>query len=79
MTFAAMDQFKQLWADDMKGGLPVIINIMDNQYGMGGQTRGETMGFDFAARHRRRRQPGPDARRTRGRLQPAGRDRLLPP
>ena len=34
----------------MKGGLPVIINIMDNQYGMGGQTRGETMGFDFAAR-----------------------------
>ena len=50
MTFAAMDQFKKLWADDMKGGLPVIINIMDNQYGMGGQTRGETMGFDFAAR-----------------------------
>ena len=38
ITFAAMDQFKQLWADDMKGVLPVIINIMDNQYGMGGQT-----------------------------------------
>jgi len=50
ITFAAMDQFKQLWADDMKGGLPVIINIMDNQYGMGGQTCGETMGFDIAAR-----------------------------
>lgn len=50
MTFTAMDQFKQLWSDEMKGGLPVIINIMDNQYGMGGQTRGETMGFDFAAR-----------------------------
>ena len=50
MTFDAMDQFKQLWSDEMKGGLPVIINIMDNQYGMGGQTRGETMGFDFAAR-----------------------------
>ena len=50
MTFAAMDQFKQLWEGDMKGGLPVIINIMDNQYGMGGQTRGETMGYDFAAR-----------------------------
>ena len=48
--FAAMDQFKQLWEGDMKGGLPVIINIMDNQYGMGGQTRGETMGYDFAAR-----------------------------
>ncbi len=50
LTFAAMDQFKKLWADDMKGGLPVIINIMDNQYGMGGQTCGETMGFDIAAR-----------------------------
>jgi 2-oxoisovalerate dehydrogenase E1 component len=50
ITFAAMDQFKKLWADDMKGGLPVIINIMDNQYGMGGQTCGETMGFDVAAR-----------------------------
>ena len=36
MTFAAMDQFKQLCSDEMKGGLPVIINIMDNQYGMGG-------------------------------------------
>jgi 2-oxoisovalerate dehydrogenase E1 component len=34
----------------MKGGLPVIINIMNNQYGMGGQTCGETMGFDIAAR-----------------------------
>jgi 2-oxoisovalerate dehydrogenase E1 component len=50
ITFAAMDQFKKLWPDDMKGGLPVIINIMDNQYGMGGQTCGETMGFDIAAR-----------------------------
>lgn len=50
ITFAAMDQFKQLWEGDMKGGLPLIINIMDNQYGMGGQTRGETMGYDFAAR-----------------------------
>ena len=50
MTFAAMDQFKMLWDDEMKGGLPVIINIMDNQYGMGGQTSGETMGFDVAAR-----------------------------
>lgn len=50
LCFAAMDQFKQLWGDDMKGGLPFILNIMNNQYGMGGQTRGETMGYDFAAR-----------------------------
>ncbi|MDR2918388.1 MAG: dehydrogenase [Tannerella sp.] len=50
LSFAAMDQFTQLWEDDMKGGLPVIINIMNNQYGMGGQTCGETMGYDIAAR-----------------------------
>ncbi len=50
LMFAAMDQFKQLWEGDMKGGLPVIINIMNNQYGMGGQTKGETMGYDVAAR-----------------------------
>ena len=50
ITFSAMDQFKALWEGDMKGGLPVIINIMNNQYGMGGQTCGETMGYNVAAR-----------------------------
>ena len=50
LAFASMDQFTQLWQDDMKGGLPLIINIMNNQYGMGGQTCGETMGYDVAAR-----------------------------
>ncbi|MHB9055405.1 MAG: alpha-ketoacid dehydrogenase subunit alpha/beta [Paludibacteraceae bacterium] len=50
LTFASMDQFNQLWEGDMKGGLPVIINIMNNQYGMGGQTCGETMGYNIAAR-----------------------------
>ena len=50
ITFAAMDQFRELWDGDMKGGLPVIINIMNNQYGMGGQTCGETMGYGIAAR-----------------------------
>ena len=50
LVFASMDQFKQLWEGDMKGGLPIIINIMNNQYGMGGQTCGETMGYDIAAR-----------------------------
>lgn len=50
LTFASMDQFTQLWEGDMKGGLPVIINIMNNQYGMGGQTCGETMGYGIAAR-----------------------------
>ena len=35
ISFASMDQFNELWEGDMKGGLPVIINIMSNQYGMG--------------------------------------------
>ena len=50
ITFAAMDQYRELWEGDMKGGLPIIINIMNNQYGMGGQTSGETMGYGIAAR-----------------------------
>ncbi len=50
MSFAAMDQFKLLWEGAMKGGLPLIFNIFNNQYGMGGQTRGETMGYDMLAR-----------------------------
>ena len=50
ISFAAMDQFTQLWDETMKGGLPVIFNVMNNQYGMGGQTAGETMGYGMAAR-----------------------------
>ncbi len=50
LAFATMDQFNELWEGDMKGGLPLIINIMNNQYGMGGQTCGETMGYKVAAR-----------------------------
>lgn len=50
MTFASMDQFRTLWEGDMKGGLPVLFNVMDNQYAMGGQTRGETMGYTYPAR-----------------------------
>lgn len=50
MVFSAMDQFEKLWEGDYKGGLPIIFNIMNNLYGMGGQTSGETMGYDIAAR-----------------------------
>jgi 2-oxoisovalerate dehydrogenase E1 component len=46
---AAMDQYKELW-DKEFGYPPVLINIMNNQYGMGGQTVGETMSYKFAAR-----------------------------
>ncbi|MDD3946835.1 MAG: thiamine pyrophosphate-dependent enzyme [Clostridia bacterium] len=48
MNFAAMDQYRELWED--KGGLPVLFNIIDNGYGMGGQTDGETMAFGSPAR-----------------------------
>ena len=50
MNFSAMDQFNTLWEEGYKGGLPVIFNIMDNGYGMGGQTRGETMAYHDVAR-----------------------------
>lgn len=50
ISFATMDQFTELWEGDMKGGLPLIINIVNNHYGMGGQTCGETMGYGIAAR-----------------------------
>jgi 2-oxoisovalerate dehydrogenase E1 component len=50
LSFASMDQFEELWEGAYKGGLPIIFNIMNNQYGMGGQTAGETMGYDIAAR-----------------------------
>ncbi len=49
-NFAAMDQLKMLWEDGVNGGLPVLFNIFNNSYGMGGQTRGETMAYDFLAR-----------------------------
>ncbi len=47
---ALMDQFRTLWEGDMRGGLPLLFNIMDNQYAMGGQTAGETMGYGMPAR-----------------------------
>jgi len=50
ISFAAMDQFRTLWEGEYRGGLPMIFNFMNNQYGMGGQTRGETMGYDILAR-----------------------------
>ena len=45
---AAMDQYRSLW--DEKNGLPIIFNINENFYGMGGQPVGETMGFGAAVR-----------------------------
>jgi 2-oxoisovalerate dehydrogenase E1 component len=50
ISFATMDQYKTLWKGDFKGGLPLIFNCMNNLYGMGGQTVGETMGYGILAR-----------------------------
>lgn len=50
MNFAAMAQFRTLWNDARKGGLPVLFFINNNFYAMGGQTIGETMGFERLSR-----------------------------
>lgn len=50
LCIASMDQYSQLWDEEYRGGLPLIINIFNNQYGMGGQTNGETMGYQMPAR-----------------------------
>jgi len=50
LNFAAMDQFTKLWEDGYKGGLPIIFNFINNAYGMGGQTSGETMAYGILAR-----------------------------
>jgi 2-oxoisovalerate dehydrogenase E1 component len=50
ISFSTMDQYRTLWDGEYKGGLPLIFNFMNNQYGMGGQTAGETMGYGILAR-----------------------------
>lgn len=50
ISFATMDQYRTLWKGDYNGGLPLIFNVMNNLYGMGGQTCGETMGYGILAR-----------------------------
>jgi len=50
MMLAAMDQYKILWDKKVGGAPPIIFNFMNNFYGMGGQTFGETMGFGILAR-----------------------------
>ena len=50
ICFASMDQYRTLWDASLGSGLPIIFNCMNNHYGMGGQTTGETMGFKILAR-----------------------------
>ena len=50
LNMSGMGQLNTLWEEGMRGGLPVLFNIFNNQYGMGGQTNGETMAYDILAR-----------------------------
>ncbi len=50
MSMASMDQLYELWEEGYNGGLPVLFNFINNQYGMGGQTVGETMAYNILAR-----------------------------
>ncbi|TVR54077.1 MAG: dehydrogenase [Spirochaetaceae bacterium] len=50
MMLSAMEQYRTLWPKDVGGAPPIIFNFFNNFYGMGGQTFGETMGFDVLAR-----------------------------
>lgn len=50
LIFAAMDQYRTLWPEDVGGAPPILFNFMNNFYGMGGQPQGETMGFGMLAR-----------------------------
>ena len=50
LCFATMDQFKELWDEARRGGLPLIMNFVNNFYGMGGQPVGETGGMKILAR-----------------------------
>jgi 2-oxoisovalerate dehydrogenase E1 component len=49
-NFAAMAQLKTLMDPEHRGGLPVVFFIVNNFYGMGGQTIGETMAYERLAR-----------------------------
>ncbi len=50
MMLASMDQYRTLWPKEVGGAPPVLFNFIDNFYGMGGQTYGETMGYTYLAR-----------------------------
>lgn len=50
MNFASMAQYDTLWTSARRGRLPVLFCFNNNFYAMGGQTIGETMGWDRLSR-----------------------------
>jgi 2-oxoisovalerate dehydrogenase E1 component len=49
-NFAGMAQLNTLMDNAHRGGLPVVFFVVNNFYGMGGQTIGETMAYERLAR-----------------------------
>ncbi|ADN01774.1 alpha-ketoacid dehydrogenase subunit alpha/beta [Spirochaeta thermophila] len=50
MMLASMDQYRRLWPEEIGGAPPMLFNFFNNFYAMGGQTLGETMGYQVLAR-----------------------------
>jgi 2-oxoisovalerate dehydrogenase E1 component len=50
VMLASMEQYRTLWDEDIGGAPPILFCFINNFYGMGGQTSGETMGFEVLAR-----------------------------
>jgi 2-oxoisovalerate dehydrogenase E1 component len=50
LMLASMDQYHTLWDKEIGGAPPILFNFFNNFYGMGGQTLGETMGYQILAR-----------------------------
>ncbi|MDI4567553.1 MAG: thiamine pyrophosphate-dependent dehydrogenase E1 component subunit alpha, partial [Mycoplasma sp.] len=50
LNLMAMDQYKMLWDSPYNKRPPFILNIINNQYAMGGQPHGETHGHGGVAR-----------------------------
>jgi 2-oxoisovalerate dehydrogenase E1 component len=50
ICLAAMDQYRTLWPGEVGGAPPILFSFFNNFYGMGGQTDGETMGYQVLAR-----------------------------
>ena len=49
MVFSTMEQIRNFWGDEYKC-MPIIFNVWNNSYAMGGQPNGETMGMQTPAR-----------------------------
>lgn len=50
VMLSAMEQYRTLWDKKIGGAPPILYSFINNFYGMGGQTSGETMGFKVLAR-----------------------------